>query len=129
MIASLALILILSTAIYLLALAMAALFSPARASAFLRGFAASASLHYLELLVRIAIGAAFLLHAPQSLYPAAFALFGWLLIGTSAGLALVPWRWHQRFSQWSVPQALRYLNTIAVASLALGAFILYAALA
>lgn len=46
--------------------------------------------------------------------------FGWLLVATSVALALVPWRFGQRFAAWSVPKAMQYLPIIAFASLAGG---------
>jgi hypothetical protein len=56
-----------------------------------------------------------------------FVAFGWVLLATTAVLLLVPWRWHQRFAQLSVPKAVRYLPLIAIASLLLGSFVVFAA--
>lgn len=53
-------------------------------------------------------------------------LFGWVLITTSIGLALVPWQLHQRFASWSVPRATRYLPLIGAASLAAGVGVIVA---
>jgi hypothetical protein len=36
-------------------------------------------------------------------------------------------QWHRRFAQRSVPQALRYLTLLGIASVALGSFVLFAA--
>lgn len=113
---------------YLVALSAVSFLAPSRASTFLMGFASSPRAHSAELAVRLVVGCAFVLRAPMTLYPAFFAAFGWLLVGTTAVLVLVPWRWHRAFAQRSVPQALRYLPLVAVASLLLGAFVLWAAL-
>jgi hypothetical protein len=118
--------LVLLTGLYLLGLGALSLAAPEKASRFLLGFANSATGHYLELLIRFLVGAAFLLHSRHMLYSAVFALFGWVLIGTTAVLAVVPWRWHQRFAQRSVPQALRHLKLVAIASLLLGGTVLAA---
>jgi hypothetical protein len=76
MINLLASILVLLTGLYLIGLALGLFLSPARAKAFLGGFASSAFTHYLELVLRLA-GGAILLYAPQMLFPNFFVIF-WL---------------------------------------------------
>lgn len=95
---------------------------------FLRGFASSAATHCLELLVRLVVGLAFLVQAPSAATPASFTTLGWALVATTACLLLVPWRWHRKFAQRTVPQVLRYLSLIAVVSLLMGGIILWSAL-
>ncbi len=112
--------------LYLVGLGIAGFVDPARASRFLLGFAGSAPAHYLELVLRLAAGASFLVHAPRMLFPGAFLVFGGLLVVTSLGLGLVPWRWHRRFAERTVPRALGHLPWIAAASIALGGFVLVA---
>ncbi len=114
--------------VYLVCLGVVALARPAAASRFLLAHASSGPLHYLELGLRIAAGAAFLRHAPAMAWPALFTAFGWVLVVTSVLVMLVPWQWHQRFAQRSVTQALRYLGLIGLASLLLGGLVLFAAL-
>src|SRR3990167_6183103 len=127
MLSILALIVVVLAGFYLVALAAVALFAPVRAAGFLLGFVGSATLHYLELLLRLVVGGAFLLHAPYLPFPGIFTVVGWVLILTTAGLALVPWQWHRRFAQKTVPHAVRNLKLIAVSSLAAGGFVLAAA--
>jgi hypothetical protein len=113
--------------IYLVFLGVACLAAPAGARRFLLGFAGSAWKHYAELCTRLLLGAAFLLAAPRMAAPGAFTLFGWLLLGTTVGLLLLPWRWHHRFARWAVPEALRFLPLVGAASLVFGALVLWAA--
>lgn len=120
---------VLLAGLYFVLLAAVALLAPARAASFLLGFAGTARLHYLELALRCIAGGAFVLQAPQMRFAGAFALFGWMLLLTSAGLVLVPWRWHRAFAQWAVPYATRHLPLVGVASLVLGGLVLAAALA
>ncbi|MBP6626847.1 MAG: hypothetical protein KA187_05470 [Arenimonas sp.] len=127
MIATLAFGVVLLTGAYFLALAAMCLFAPARARRFLLGLVGSASMHYLELSLRLLAGAAFLVHAPRMLAPGAFQAFGWLLLLTTAVLLLLPWRWHQAFARQMVPRALPFLPVIGLASLGLGVFVLVAA--
>ena len=112
--------------LYLIALGAASLLAPSRATRFLLGFVSSGRVHYLELFLRLIVGAALVLHAPRMFLPGAFTFFAWMLLVTTACLLLLPWRWHQRFAQHSVPRATRYIGVIGVASLALGGFLLAA---
>jgi uncharacterized protein YjeT (DUF2065 family) len=114
--------------IYLVSLAAVALTAPNLATRFLMGHASSAAFHFLELLIRMAVGVAFLLHGPSTGFSNFFSAFGWVLVATTTVLFLVPWQWHKRFAQRSVPQATRYRCLIGVASFAFGAFVLAAAL-
>jgi hypothetical protein len=126
MLHSLAAAVVVVAGLYLIGLASVSLLAPARATAFLNGFARSAAAHYLELVLRLVAGVALVLTAPGMLFPAAFALAGWILIATTACMVLVPWKWHRRFAEWSVPHATRHMRILGVASLTLGATLLAA---
>lgn len=125
---ALALLVVLLAGGYLVVLGALAAIAPAKARGFLQSFAGSESSHYLELVVRLCIGSAFVIRAPQMLFADAFSLFGWVLVATTAVLFVVPWRWHQRFAQQTVPRAMRHLGLVAAASLACGGIVLTAAL-
>lgn len=126
MIEVLALTVVVLAGLYFIALAATSLFLPARANRFLLGFADSALKHYAEMFFRIVVGAALILHAPRMLHSGVFALFGWLLLVTSACLLLVPWRWHHRLAQHVLPRATRHITLIGLVSLVLGGLILAA---
>jgi len=117
---------ILLTGLYLIGLAAVALISPERARLFLLGFAHSASVHYLELAVRLVVGASFVWHAPQMKFAILFIVFGWVMVVTTVALLFVPWRLHRRFANWSVPHATRNLPLFALGSLVGGVLILLA---
>ncbi len=125
---ALSLAVVAAAGLFFISLGSASFLAPARVSRFLLGFAASPLKHYLELLLRLLIGGAFILAAPRLLAPVAFSLFGWLLILTSAGLLIIPWHWHRRFALRTVPTALRFLPLVGFASAALGGFVLWAVL-
>lgn len=114
--------------LYLCGLGVTAVLMPDRARRFLFGFVGSQVLHYVELFLRFAAGAAFITYAPHMLLSGVFWAFGWLLIVSTVGLLLVPWQWHQRFAHQTVPRATRYIALIGVVSLAGGGLILTAAL-
>ena len=112
--------------LYLVGLGVASFVLSAHVSRFLLGFAGSAFTHYLELSIRIVVGGAFLVHSQRMLFSGIFSIVGWVLVATSAGLFLVPWHWHRRFAQRSVPYAIRYLPLVGTSSIAVGGFILLA---
>jgi len=114
--------------VYMTALGGCAWLSPLRVRRFLLGHASTPFLHWLEMSLRVVIGVAFVIHAPAMRYAQAFTGLGWLILGTTAVLMLVPWRWHLEFAKRSVPQALRFLPLIGVAALLMGGFVLVAAL-
>jgi hypothetical protein len=117
------------SAAYLLALGACALVAPARTRRFLLAFASTPGLHGLELALRLLVGVALVLRAPAMPWPALFTGLGWLLVATTLVLAVLPFRWHQRFAQRSVPQALRFLPLLGLASALLGGGLMWAALA
>lgn len=126
MLNQLAQIIIILSAIFFLFLGVIALFKPTLAAGFLLRFATSAKLHYIELSVRIALGLAFVFGAEQTAFPQIIRLFGQLLIGTSLVLALLPWRWHQKFAKTFVLPAMKFLPLIGISSLGMGGAVLYA---
>ena len=122
-------IIVAAVAIYFMALGAIALVRPQSARAFLLGFADTSLKHYTELVARLLAGAAMLLVARDSAYPAALAAFGWILVVSTAFMALMPWRLHHRFTQSAVPRALRYLPPIGMSSLIMGGLLFWVAVA
>jgi uncharacterized protein YjeT (DUF2065 family) len=110
--------------LYFVVLAIASFLAPGRVERFLSAFAGSAGAHYSELLIRLVVGGSFLLASPDMLFAPVFRLFGWVLVITTVVLFAVPWRWHHRFAQQTVPYAVRHLRLFGVASFVLGGFIL-----
>lgn len=121
-----ALLAVLVVAIYLIVLGVGALLRPNPTRRFLERFAASARVHFLELGLRLIAGAALLTSAPRMRFSALFTIFGWVLVGTTLVLAVVPWRIHHRFAAWSVPQATRHMSLLGAGSAAAGLFLLVA---
>lgn len=111
---------------YFVALAAAAILRPSRAAVFLAGFAQTAPRHYLELFLRAIVGAALVVQASRMPFATAFFTFGWMLVLTTAGLAILPWRWHRAFAERAIPRITRHLITVGCVSLLLGMSILWA---
>lgn len=117
-----------ATGLGLSAFAPLALIAPDHARRFLRGFAGSAYAHYFEVTARLIAGASFIVFSSAMHFAEIFRWFGWLIVVTSVAMLLIPWRWHQRFAERVIPIVIRFLPLYALASLGLGAFILYGAL-
>jgi len=111
--------------VFLIGLAVVIIAKPSLAERFLRSFASSARTHYTEQGSRLLVGGAMVNFASSMWYPEVFKLFGWLLIVTTVGLLLIPWRWHHAFAAWAIPLAIRQLRWLALGASALGAVILY----
>lgn len=106
-----------------------ALIAPGRASTFFRGFAATATRHYIELALRAVAGWALVVSAPRLSPSTVFAAAGWLLLGTTGVMLAIPWRKHEAFAQRTVPRAMKLLPAIGVVSFAAGGAILWSAYA
>ena len=126
MLEAVALIIVTLTGVYFCTLGAASLFVPSKANSFLRGFASSPRIHYMELSIRLLVGAALVIYSPRMVTSDAFSLFGWILLATTIFLFLIPWRWHYRFAQQVVPRVTPFIKVIGIFSLALGGFILAA---
>lgn len=114
-------------AVYLLVLGVGALVRPEAIARFFGRFAQTLPSHAFELALRVVAGVALVIRAPHMHFERALGAFGWALIGTSLALALIPWRMHQRFAGWAVPQMLRQLPLVGVSSV-LGGLVLLGAL-
>lgn len=117
---------VLLAALYLIVLGIGAMVMSARTKQFLNAFASTARVHFLELWLRLLVGGAFVLRAPQMQYRHVFVVIGWILVGTTLILALIPWRRHREFAMWAVPQATRFMLLLGLGSLAGGLLLLRA---
>lgn len=122
-------VIVLLVGVFQLGLAAVCFFAPKRAVGFLGAFASSSKAHYLEMVLRLVAGAAFVIHSPDVRFPTAFLIFGWALIASTAVLLILPWRMHQRFAEKYAAPVIRQPRLIGVFALVLGGFILPAALA
>lgn len=120
--------LVMLAALFLCTLGLASIFRPDRTKDFLGAFASSARTHFTEIALRVLVGLALVHTAPRMQFASLLTMFGWLLIGTSAVLALVPWRWHRRFADWSLPRATRFMALFGGVSLIGGVLMLCALL-
>ncbi len=111
-------------ALFLLGLAVVALVKPAVAARFFSSFAGSARAHYTEQVFRMLIGASLVVLSPAMWSADFFRIVGWMIVVTSAGLMVLPWRWHHRFGRWAIPLLIRRMQVYAVGLLVFGVLLL-----
>lgn len=110
---------------FLIGLAIVIYGKPATATRFLNLFASSAKSHYSEQIIRLIVGSAMILFSSLMKHSLLFQYFGWIIVGTTFFLLLIPWQWHHKFARWTIPFVIRNLKLYGIASFALGLFILY----
>ena len=75
------------------------LFDPEKARGTLRKAGSTNFINYGEITARMIPAIGLILFADYSKYPAAFKVYGWLMLGTSIVLYFVPRKLHYKFSQ------------------------------
>jgi hypothetical protein len=121
-----ALVVALLVATFLVTLGVACFIRPLRAERFLGSLATTARLHFIEVILRLVAGGALVVSGPGMLLGRAIAAFGWIVLATSVGMALVPWRLHHRFASAVVPHVFRHLRVVGLVAAAGGLGLLVA---
>jgi hypothetical protein len=110
--------------LFLIGLACVAFANPPVVERFLTSFASSARTHYIEQALRLVIGASLIVLSPTMWQSNLFRIVGWLIVVSSVGLLLIPWRWHHRFGERVLPLLVRHLSLYAVGFAAFGLLLL-----
>ena len=103
-------VVVVASGLWLVGFSVAIFVTPAHAERLLRSFASSARAHFTEQILRLLAGMAIILFAPLMRFPDLFRVFGWVLIVTTAGLLLIPWRWHRQFAELVIPPVIRHMQ-------------------
>jgi hypothetical protein len=111
--------------IWLISLAILAIVKPDLVRVLFELFASSAFSHFLEMFLRLIVGAAFIIYAAQMKFSFVFKVFGWLLIVTTAVLVFVPWKLHRRFADRSLPVVSKWMALFGLVALLGGIFIFF----
>ncbi|AKS43390.1 hypothetical protein [Wenzhouxiangella marina] len=117
-------IIIFLAALFLIALSQLCFIAPDLSARFLGGFAQTLPRHLLEMSLRMLVGLALVLAAPDLAWPLAMGLFGWVLIATSMVLLILPWRWHRAFAERVLPPLIDRVWLFGLLSLPLGVVML-----
>lgn len=86
--------------VWLIGLGVFMLVSPDRALEALASMGGSTLVHYGEMALRIAAGAALVLAAGQSRFPQIIAVTGGFLVVSAVVITILPRRWHAAYSTW-----------------------------
>jgi hypothetical protein len=102
------------------------LFAPKKARETLRKMASTNFINYAEITLRIIPAIALIVYSDFSKYPVAFKIYGWLMLGTSIILYLIPRKWHHGFSLKSA-DVLKplYFQLLSPIAFLMGAAIIY----
>lgn len=111
--------------IYLWGLGALTLLQPQLADRFFKGHATSPSQNALEAVLRIIAGLGFMGASPRMASGEVFVVFG-AILAASGLLILVLFDVHRRYAARAVPLAMRAAPLIGVASMAMGAGVLWA---
>jgi hypothetical protein len=86
-------------------------------------------INYAEITLRIIPAIGLIIYSDYSKYPAAFKVYGWLMVATSVVLYFVPRKWHQAYSLKSadILKPLYFLLLSPIAFL-VGAALIYCVL-
>lgn len=120
-------IVVVAFALFLIGLAATSFTRPSLAMRFLNAHASSATAHYAEQAVRLAVGGSLVAFSSEMWQPDVFRLFGWVVVVTTVGLLGIPWRWHQRFARRVVPPVTRHMTLYGLGAAALGVLVLLGA--
>lgn len=118
-------IVVVAFGLFLIGLTGVVFAKPALAERFFMSFASSARAHYVEQAFRLLIGASLVVLSPAMWQANVFRVVGWIIVVTSVGLILIPWRWHHSFGLWVLPMVVRHMRLYAVGLFAFGALLLY----
>lgn len=113
-----AMIILWLASLYLLGLGLTILFARSRAHHFLAGFARTPRANWIESVLRMLVGLAFVVAARRLDHPLAAQLFGAFLAGTALLLILFPGL-HRRFAAPAVASVAPFLPLLGIASIAM----------
>ncbi len=108
--------------LYLLGLGLTILFARPRAHLFLASFAQTKRANWIESILRMWVGIAFVIAAPRLDHPSLIRIFGAFLAGTALLLVIFPGL-HRRFAFPAVAFVAPYLPLLGVASIAVAALL------
>ncbi|MCB1609906.1 MAG: hypothetical protein KDI71_23335 [Xanthomonadales bacterium] len=128
MISHLAAAVVIAFAAFMIGLGLLIILRPKLSARFLLAFASSARAHFLEQGLRLLFGTALLLRAPQMAQGWLFEWLAWVVIVTTLGLLVFPWRWHQRFAQRVLPTVVRFQIVYAFGLWGMGIWLLFGVL-
>lgn len=117
--------LILLFALFLISLSVIMTAHPRWGRKFLESFASSAKAHYTEMAIRLVFGASLILHESYNHYGYFMNLLGWVVVITTIGLLVFPWKWHHKFAGKVIPPVIRFMKFYALMLLVFGIMLIW----
>lgn len=118
-------VLILLFALFLIILSVIMMVNSKWGRKFLESFASSAKAHYTEMAIRLVFGASLILHQSYDHYGYYLQLLGWVVVITTIGLLVFPWRWHHKFASKVIPPVIRFMKLYALMLLVFGIMLIW----
>ena len=109
------------------ALSLWGIFVPNKLTSMVQGVMAKPSGLYVAVAVRLVLGAALIVAAPQSKFPTTFLVLGWIAIAAAVGLPLVGRARISALLGWFVRMPSVMIRLWLLFGLAFGAFLVYGA--
>ncbi len=114
-----------ASAAYLLALGALVFLRPSLVHRFFGGLAASWRINFLEAVLRLIVGLAFVAVSPETRLPLLFFWFGAALAITAIPMMFL-YRFHKRQAVWVIPLTKRILPLMGIVAIMLGGLIVWA---
>ena len=112
-------------AAYLMILGALIFIRPALVMRFFEGLAATNRVNFIEAVLRLAVGLAFIAVSPETKLPDVFFWVGAVLVLTAIPMMFL-YRLHKSQAVWVIPLARRILPVMGVVAIALGSLVAWA---
>lgn len=88
----------------------------------------SLGIHVVAVVVRLILGGALIVYAPESRFPVTLAVLGWITVAAAITLAVMGRTNFQKLMQWAMTFTDRFGRVAGTLALLMGAFLIYAVL-
>jgi hypothetical protein len=121
-------LLIIAFSLFIFVMAGMLALRPGLVTEFLLRHAAKTWMHVMAAAIRVIMGVALILYAPQSRFPLTLQVIGWIAVAAGVILALIPPAKFQQLINWAVDRFGRYTRMAGLAAVIFAMFLIYAVL-
>jgi hypothetical protein len=121
-------LLIIAFSLFIFVMAGMLALRPGLVTEFLLRHAAKTWMHVMAAAIRVIMGVALILYAPQSRFPLTLQVIGWIAVAAGVILALIPPAKFQQLINWAVDRFDRYTRMAGLAAVIFAMFLIYAVL-
>ncbi len=112
-------------ALFLISLSVIMTAHPKWGRKFLESFASSAKAHFTEMSIRLVFGLSLIFHESYDHYGYYLQIIGWVVVITTIGLLIFPWKWHHKFASKVIPPVIRFMKLYALMLLIFGIMLIW----